>query len=68
MICRQTDELCSVSKCQYSLCMKRRLLPQGICGETVRRITVEHDFDDDFGEPVRLKGKALRKFGDKEIY
>ena len=67
-ICRQTEEVCSVAKCQYSLCMKRRLLPQGICGETVRRQTVEHDFEDDFNEPVKLKGKALRKFGDREIY
>jgi hypothetical protein len=48
--------------------MKRRLLPNGICGETVRRRTVERDFEDDIDEPVRLKGKALRKFGDREIY
>ena len=50
------------------MCMKRRLLPQGICGETVRRQTVEHDFEEDFDEPVKLKGKALRKFGDRDIY
>jgi hypothetical protein len=48
--------------------MKRRLLPQGICGETVKRQTVERDFDEEIDEPVRLKGKALRKFGDREIY
>jgi hypothetical protein len=48
--------------------MKRRLLPGGICGETVRRRTVEKSFEEDFGEPVRLKGKALRKFGERELY
>jgi hypothetical protein len=49
--------------------MKRRLLPQGICGETVKRQTVEKDLDDDLlGEPIRIKGKALRKLGDKEIF
>jgi hypothetical protein len=48
--------------------MKRRLLPQGICGETVRRQTVEKDFEDDIDEPVKLKGKALRKFGERELY
>ena len=48
--------------------MKRRLLPRGVCGETVRRQTVDHDFEDDLDEPVKLKGKALRKFGDREIY
>ena len=51
------------------MCMKRRLLPQGICGETVKRKTVEKDLDDDLlAESIRLKGKALRKLGDKEIY
>jgi hypothetical protein len=49
--------------------MKRRLLPKGVCGETVRRQTVEKDLDDYyFGESIKLKGKALRKLGEKEIY
>jgi hypothetical protein len=49
--------------------MKRRLLPGGVCGETVKRKTVEKDVDDDLlGESIRFKGKALRKLGDKEIY
>jgi len=51
------------------MCMKRRLLPGGICGETVKRRTVERDFDDiDDAPSVKLKGKALRKFGDKDFY
>jgi hypothetical protein len=49
--------------------MKRRLLPRGICGETVKRQTIEKDVDDEFfGETVKLKGKALRKLGDREIF
>jgi len=49
--------------------MKRRLLPGAVCGETVRRQTVEKDLDDDyFTESVRLRGKTLRKLGDKEIF
>jgi len=51
------------------MCLKRRLLPQGVCGETVKRKTVEKDLDDGFlAEPIRFKRKALRKLGDKEIY
>jgi hypothetical protein len=51
------------------MCLKRRLLPGGVCGETVKRKTVEKDLEDDFlGESIRFKGKALRKLGDKEIY
>ena len=67
--CRETEELCNVGNCTYSMCMKRRMLPGGVCGETVKRVTVEKDVDDDFlGDSIRLKGKALRKLGDKEIY
>ena len=50
------------------MCMKRRLLPEAICGETIKRKTVEKDVDDFFDESVKLKGKALRKLGDQEFY
>jgi hypothetical protein len=50
--------------------MKRRLLPGGICGETVKRQTVEKDLDADgfASDSIRLKGKALRKLGDQDYY
>jgi hypothetical protein len=67
-MCSQTEEFCNVANCQYPMCMKRRLLPRGICGETVKRQTVEKDFEDDIDEPVKLKGKALRKIGEKDLY
>jgi len=51
------------------MCMKRRLLPKGVCGETVKRQTVERDLDDNFmDDPIKIKGKALRKLGDDEYY
>jgi hypothetical protein len=56
----------------YSMCVKRRLLPGAVCGETVKRKTVEKELDgdsDDFkGDSIRLKGKALRKLGDQDYY
>ena len=66
--CRWTEETCKVANCTYSLCIKRRLLPGGICGETVKRKTVEKDFEEVEDTPVKLKGKALRKFGERDIY
>jgi hypothetical protein len=48
--------------------MKRRLLPEAICGETIKRKTVEKDVDDFFDDSVKLKGKALRKLGDQDFY
>ena len=67
--CRLTEEKCDIANCTYSMCMKRRLLLGGVCGETIKRKTVEKDVDDDFlDESIKIKGKALRKLGDKEIY
>jgi hypothetical protein len=44
------------------------LLPRGICGETVRRITRDREPEEVISESVRLKGKAFRKIGDREIF
>jgi hypothetical protein len=45
------------------------LLPGGVCGESVKRRTIEREMDDEEIIPaVKLKGKALRRLGDKEIY
>jgi hypothetical protein len=48
--------------------VKRRMLPRGICGETVKRQTIERAPEEVIGQPVRLRGKALRKIGDREIF
>jgi len=48
--------------------VKRRLLPGGICGETVKRKTTEKRPEEVTGPPIRLRGKALRKVGEKEIF
>src|SRR5512137_2469673 len=74
--CREAEEPCAVAKCTYSMCFKRRLLPGGICGETIKRKTVERDLDGDFlddeednSNSVKMKGKNLRRFGnDKDFY
>jgi hypothetical protein len=52
------------------MCFKRRMLPGGICGETVKRKTVEKEIEDEFPDEsaVKLKGKALRKLGDQDFY
>jgi len=66
--CKEAEENCNIAGCTYAVCVKRRLLPRAICGETVKRITVDREPEEVIGESVRLKGKALRKLGDKEIF
>jgi hypothetical protein len=66
--CKWTEEMCGVADCTYAMCMKRRLLPKGVCGETIRRKTVEKQPDEVTGPTVKLHGRALRKIGEKEIF
>jgi len=66
--CRWIDEECNVASCSYAACGRRQLLPGGVCGESVKRRTVEMRPEEDLIPAVKLKGKALRKLGDNEIY
>lgn len=67
-LCKWTDEECDVVNCSYATCVKRRLLPNGICGETVRRKTVDKGPEEEIGPEVKLRGKALRRIGKGEIF
>lgn len=66
--CRLTEEECEISNCSYAMCARRRLLPGGICGETVKRKTRETEPEEVMIPAVKLRGKALRKVGEKEIF
>jgi len=50
------------------MCLKRRLLPQGVCGETIKRKTVETEPEEVSSPTVKLRGRALRKIREKEIF
>jgi len=65
--CRWADEPCEVRNCSYALCANRRLLPGGICGETVKRKTSERSMEE-IGPVVKVKGKTYRKIGEKELF
>ncbi len=60
--------MCNVANCTYAMCFKRRMLPRGICGETVKRKTIDRAPEEMIDEPVKLRGKILRKIGDEEFY
>jgi hypothetical protein len=48
--------------------MRRRLLPKGACGEAIKRKTVDKQPDEVIPPTVKLRGKTLRKIGEKEIF
>jgi hypothetical protein len=66
--CRWTEEMCNVANCTYAMCIKRRLLQRGICGESIKRKTVDRPPEEIVSTTVKLRGKALRKVGEKELF
>jgi hypothetical protein len=44
------------------------LLPKGICGETVKRKTTEKEPEEIISPAVKLRGRTLRRIGEKEIF
>jgi hypothetical protein len=57
--CRWVDDECDVKACAYASCMRSVLLPDGLCGMTVKRRTREElevpPEEEDLG--MRLKKK-----------
>jgi hypothetical protein len=39
-----------------------------MCGETVRRKTVEKEPEEDAVQAVKVRGKTYRKIGEREIF
>ncbi|MHA1833638.1 MAG: hypothetical protein ACTSV7_06565 [Candidatus Baldrarchaeia archaeon] len=66
--CRWTDEPCNPADCNYAICVSRRLLPGGICGETLKRKTVEKRPEDEILPTIKVRGKIFRKIGEKELF
>jgi hypothetical protein len=47
--------------------VKRRLLTNGVCGETVKRKTTDKK-PEEIGLPVKLRGKIVKKLGEDELF
>jgi len=48
--------------------MKRRILPNGVCAFSVKRKTREEEQPEDLlKEEIKVRGKLLRKTGEKRI-
>jgi len=50
------------------MCVARRLLPNGVCSESVKRKTVETEPEDDTVQAIRVRGKVYRKTGERELF
>lgn len=63
--CRWTNDVCNVANCAFAICIRRRLLPGGICGETVKRRTEE--VGPEAIKAIKVRARILKKLGEDEI-
>jgi len=67
--CRFADDICNGASCKYAICVRNRLLTNGICGITLKRVTTLVDIPpEEAVKGVRIKGKLQKRLGEKEIF
>lgn len=67
--CDWTSEPCDPKSCSYAMCYKRQLLDNGVCGFSIKRRTQEGVRPEDvFQDEIKVRGKLMRKTGEKRIF
>lgn len=65
--CRFADDECDLKTCKFAQCIRERLLPNGVCGLTVKVKQIEVEPDESV-KPIRVPSKLARKVGEKELF
>jgi len=64
-----TSDPCEPKSCNYAICSKRQLLDNGVCGLSIKRKTQESTRPEDiFRDEIKVRGKLMRKTGEKRIF
>jgi hypothetical protein len=67
--CSWAEDSCTGGKCNYAICIKRRLLTDGTCSMTVGRKEKKELFPEIIEEPnYRIRGKTLRRLGKEKTF
>lgn len=66
--CKFADDLCEGYTCKYAFCIRNRLLANGLCGMTMKRVTTAIDTPPESIKPVTVKGKLQRRLREKELF
>ncbi len=68
--CALVGDVCKGPDCQYASCRAHRLvLPEGICGFSLRRKKVKEELPtEEEVLRIKVKEKVLRKLGERSLY
>ena len=66
--CKFADDECVVKTCKYVQCVRGKMLPDGICGLTVKAKSLDDIKPEEAIKPVKITGKLVQKLKEKELY
>ena len=65
--CRYADDNCDAKTCKFAQCLRGKLLPNGVCGLSVKQRTVNLKLSD-LDQPVKVSGKLAQKLRERELF
>jgi hypothetical protein len=65
--CKFADDECNIQNCKYAQCMKGRLLPNGVCGFSIK-VKSHSVKPEEIVEPIKISGKLAQKLREKELF
>lgn len=67
--CKWTGDKCIGSMCNYALCIDRKMLPNGVCGFSIRRKTEEKVLSkSEEDDKIKIKVRALKKLRTDDLF
>ncbi len=66
--CRLGDDPCEGYICKYCFCLRNRLLSNGMCGMTMKRVTAALEIPPESVEGIAVKGKLQKRIREKELF
>ena len=69
MYCRWADDDCVGPTCNYALCIRGRILSNGVCGLTIKRKTNDQELNTEVIKlnEIKIKGKLLHRIGEDDL-
>jgi hypothetical protein len=69
IFCNWGEDECRGPSCNYGLCVKGKMLANGICGLTIRRKTKGVDEEEiDRIQGIKIRGRLSSRLKEKELY
>jgi hypothetical protein len=66
--CRFADDECEGPQCTYAICIRNRMLPNNLCGLTIKKDKKTEELPLETVQGFKVKGKLSHRLGEEELY